>query len=134
MFCSCFNVADYLFISFPFMVEIFVCFSSRTSFPFKVSRYTCGYSFKYFCMIYLNHHYHLLRIFYQPYHLPVHVSFEFDFSFAVTFFKRSHYTFARLRTWTSHWNKCVILINWTNFVMCTIFVASFFFMMACFLF
>ena len=45
LFCSCFNVAGYLFISFPFMVEIFVCFPSRTSFPFQVSRYTCSYSF-----------------------------------------------------------------------------------------
>ena len=34
LFCSCFNVAGYLFITFPFMVEIFVCFSSRTNFPF----------------------------------------------------------------------------------------------------
>ena len=101
LFCSCFSGAGYLFIAFPFMVEIFVWFSSRTSFPFKVSRYTCGFSFKYFYMIYLNHHYDLLRIFYQPYHLPVHVSFEFDFSFAVTFFKRSHYTFAHLRTKTN---------------------------------
>ena len=56
LFCSCFNVAGYLFFLSPFMVEIFVCFPSRTSFPFKVSRYTCEYSFKYFYIRYLNHH------------------------------------------------------------------------------
>ena len=57
LFCSCFNGAGYLFILFPFMVEIFVCFPSRTSFPFKVSRYTCGYGLIGFLhMLYLNHH------------------------------------------------------------------------------
>ena len=82
LFCSCFNVAGYLFILFPFMVEIFVCFPSRTSSPFKVSRYTCWYNFSFYifiCIIF-NSPYHLPDIFYPPYHLPVHVSFEFDFS------------------------------------------------------
>ena len=35
LFCSSFNGADYLYILFPFMVEIFACFSSRTSSPFQ---------------------------------------------------------------------------------------------------
>ena len=35
VFCSCFSGAGYLFIAFPFMVGIFVCFLSRTSFPFR---------------------------------------------------------------------------------------------------
>ena len=45
LFRFVFNVAGHLFISFPFMVEIFVCFPSRTSFPCKESRYMCRYSF-----------------------------------------------------------------------------------------
>ena len=40
MFCSCFTVACYFLMSFPFMVVIRVCFPSRTNFPLKVSRYT----------------------------------------------------------------------------------------------
>ena len=35
LFCSCFNGAGYLFILFPFMVEIFVYFPSRSSSPFQ---------------------------------------------------------------------------------------------------
>ena len=101
LFCSCFNVAGHLFILFPFMVQIFVCFPSRTSFPFKESRYTCRYSFslQLYNIIFKSLDY-LPHIFYLPYHLPVHVSFEFDFSFAVTTLTWAHYTFARLRTWT----------------------------------
>ena len=109
LFCSCFNVAGYLFILFPFMVEIFVCFPSRTSFPFQDSRYTCSYSFslQLYNIIFKSLDY-LPHIFYLPYHLPVHVSFAFDFSFAVTTLTRPHYTFALFRTWTLYWNKCVI--------------------------
>ena len=67
------------------MVEIFVCFPSRTSFPFQDSRYTCNYSFslQLYNIIFKSLDY-LPHIFYLPYHFPVHVSFAFDFSFAVT--------------------------------------------------
>ena len=109
LFCSCFNVAGYLFILFPFMVEIFASFPAWTILPFKVSRYTCGYSFSSQLYILFKLPYYLPHIFYLPYHLPVHFSFEFDFSFAVTSLTRPHYTFARMRTWTLYWNKCVIL-------------------------
>ena len=90
-----------ILILFPFMVEIFVCFPSRTSFPFQVSRYTCNYSFslQLYNIIFKSLDY-LPHIFYLPYHLPVHVSFAFDFSFAVTTLTRPHYTFALFRTWT----------------------------------
>ena len=88
-------------ILFPYMVEIFVCSSSRTSFPFKERRYTCRYSFslQLYNIIFKSVDY-LPHIFYLTYHLPVHVSFEFDFSFAVTTLTRPHYTFTLFKTWT----------------------------------
>ena len=100
---------------------MFVCFPSRTRFSFKVSRYTCGYSFNFSVVDVFKSPYNLPHIFYPPYHLPLHVLFEFHFPFAVTSVTRSHYTCVRLRTWTFYWNKSVVLTNWSNFVMCTIF-------------
>ena len=35
LYCSCFTVAGYFLMSFPFMVVILVCFPSRTNFPLK---------------------------------------------------------------------------------------------------
>ena len=69
LFWSCFNVVGHLFIILPFMLKIFVCFSSRANFLFFLR------------VVSVLSPCHLLHIFYPPCHLPVHVSFEFDFFF-----------------------------------------------------
>ena len=97
LFCSCFNVVGHFFFSFPFMVEIFVCFPSRTSFPFNVRRYTCWYSLIGFLhILYLNHH--IIYLISFSHHIIYLCTFRWVLFFlAVTFFTRTHYTFARLR-------------------------------------
>ena len=132
LFCSCFSGAGYLFIAFPFMVELFVCFSSRTSFPFKVSRYTCGYSLIGFLhILYLNHHIIYLKSF--SHHIIYLCTFRLSsiFLFCGNLFYSNSLYICTLRTWTLYWDKCVIVTNWTSFVLCTIFVASFFFSWWC---
>ena len=57
LFCSCFNDAGYLFILFPFMVEIFVCFPCRTSSPFQSESLYVQVQFQFlYIYLYLIHH------------------------------------------------------------------------------
>ena len=114
------------------MVELFVCFSSRTSFPFKVSRYTCGYSLIGFLhILYLDHH--IIYLISFSHHIIYLCTFRLSsiFLFCGNLFYSNSLYICTLRTWTLYWDKCVIVTNWTSFVLCTIFVASFFFSWWC---
>ena len=57
LFCSCFTVAGYFLISFPFIVCSYMCllrFPSRTNSPLKVSRPTC-YRYCFNCYLHYHH-------------------------------------------------------------------------------